>query len=187
MIICYRRLAGSAFALLLAVFATVAGAQTPQATPFPAPSKPNLKPLAYFNGSWTCPVYRSDTKAPRTIRLEVAFDPNGYWQNQKLTAPAAGWAKYAATEIDKYTYDADAKRWIDVGYDDHGGYDYETSKGWKGNMLAWTDETFVPTKDVLSETPAVITMISPTKYSYTVSFHTAKGATRTYKTVCTKT
>lgn len=183
----HRAFAGYAFAFIVTAFASVAGAQTPQSTPFPTPPKPNLTPLAYFNGSWTCPVDRSDTKAPRMVRLDVAFDPNGYWQNQKLTAAAGGWAKFAATEIDKYTYDSDTKRWIDVGYDDHGGYNYSISKGWNGNTMAWTDETFVPTKDTLSETPAVITKVSAGKYTYTVSFRTSKGTTRTYKTVCTKT
>jgi hypothetical protein len=89
---------------------------------------------------------------------------------------------------DRITYDATTKRWIDVNYDNQGGYGLSVSKGWDGDRISWHDVSFAPTADISSQSSTVTTKVSATKETSESAFTEAKtGRHVTVSTVCTKT
>ena len=97
------------------------------------------------------------------------------------------WFPYATHGTDMVTYDADTKRWVDVFTGDFGGYGVQTSPGWSGNTIVWTDALFKPGMDVIAEKPIVTTKVSDTKTTSTSSFQEkSTGRWIGVNTVCTK-
>jgi hypothetical protein len=171
---------------LLAVCSTAVLAQTMEATPIPSPPKPNFAPMKYFLGAWSCSSKSSRRPTPQLSTSVVTLDPGGRWMIEKSVNHATSWFPYTVDEVDQFTYDGDAKRWVDVETDTLGGYDLSATKGWTGNALVWTDISFAPGKDVASETTFTITKNSATKFTGTNAFTTTKGRTVNVETVCTK-
>ncbi len=113
-------------ALVLAAPASSAAlAQSPA-----GPPKPDLSPMLFFVGHWTC----STTKTPEPTRmgkltsLTVAADPRGYWLTQTTDRG-----------VSYITWDAKKNIWAFVGIG-AGGYGVSTSPGWTGNTLVVTDQ-----------------------------------------------
>lgn len=116
--------ATAAFALAMAASGAALG-QTPA-----GPPKPDLSPMLFFVGDWTC----STTKTPEPSRLgkltklTVTADSRGYWLTQMTDRG-----------VSFITWDAKKNIWAFVGIG-AGGYGVSTSPGWTGNTLVVTDQ-----------------------------------------------
>jgi hypothetical protein len=90
------------------------------------------------------------------------------------------------TATDWYTYDANAKRWIDITVGSYGGYGYSTSTGWEHGHILWGADSFLPDGDVTSSTGTLITKISDTKLTTASAFTTTAGLLNRVTGTCTK-
>ena len=179
-------------ALVLLVAAIVAmpwaaaTAQTIEATPIPAPRKPDFSAFRFLVGTWSCSGKSS--RRPSAIESTVTWsaDDTGFWMIAKTESKPASWAPRAITYTDMVTYDFDAKRWVDVNTSTEGDYDVAVSKGWVGPRIRYHSLAFVPTAQIASFSDVVYTRVSSTKYTSTYSFTTAKGRIVSVNGVCTK-
>lgn len=172
--------------MTLAFTSSVALAQSMESTPAPKPPKPNFASLMYMVGTWDCSTKSARRPAAYHSTTTYEMDPTGYWLVGKSTQKAMAWFPYESTGEDRITYDADTARWVDVTTSDYGGYDLQTSKGWKGNTIVWHDLATVAGKDVASTADVTITKVSPTKMTSRSTFTTVKGRTVGVTGTCTK-
>jgi len=115
---------GATFALAVSV-SGAALAQTPA-----GPPKPDLSPMLFFVGDWTCSTTKSPvpTRMGTQTKLTVVADPRGYWLTQTTDRG-----------VSYITWDAKKKIWAFIGIG-AGGYGVSTSPGWTGNTLVVTDQ-----------------------------------------------
>jgi len=85
------------------------------------------------------------------------------------------------------TYDPSTSRWIDIAYDQSGGYNVSTSPGWSGNSITWTDAVITKTNATASTNPTTLTKVSDTKTTSKSSFKEPSGRVVTVTATCTKT
>lgn len=179
----------------LSLFAAVAALSLPafalaqvESTPIPTPPKPDLSPMAYRVGTWTCTNTSSRRPRPFMSTVTYTMDPSGYWLNATTTTPAISWFPHQRTGMDKITYDTQVKRWVDVGYDDLGGYGYTVSTtASTPTRIVWHDmsgTTGDPT--VASSSDVVETKVSDTQVDSTSSFKEQSGRNVTFTTSCKK-
>jgi hypothetical protein len=173
--------------LALGLTAGAAFAQTMEATPIPAPPKPDFSSMTYFVGSWTCTTKSARRPTPQISHTVNALDATGRWLVEKSVNEPTSWLPYTSNELDMLTYDPSAKRWVDVETDTLGGYDVSASPGWKGDTMVWTDLTFVPNRDVTSATAVTLKKAGPAKFTYANTFTTKKGRTIALTGSCVKT
>lgn len=113
------------FALVLCALAPC-GARA-QATD---PPKPDFSRFAFMKGSWTCTI----TSAPnpkmvgQSATLAISADPNGY--QYLLHGPSS--TRYLS-------YDVKTARWFSTGITAHGESSADTSPGWSGNTIVFSD------------------------------------------------
>jgi len=176
------------FAALFAFALTSSGvvAQTIDTTPIPMPPKPDLTPVTYFVGTWSCTFKSARRAVPQFTTTVTTLDPGGRWLVKKSHTKPAAYFPHPSDAIDMITYDPFAKRWVDVETDSLGGYDVSASSGWSGNTMVWKDLTFVAVRDVVSASQVTTKKVSASKFTSTSSFVTAKGKTVGTTTVCTK-
>jgi hypothetical protein len=167
--------------------ASAAIAQTIEATPVPAPPKPDFSSLKYFLGSWSCTSKSARRPTPQLSTSVNTLDATGRWLVEKSVNLPTSWFPYKSNELDMLTYDPSAKRWVDVETDTLGGYDVSASPGWKGDTMIWTDLTFVPNADVMAVTAVTLKKVGPGKFSYANTFTTKKGRTVGVTGSCVKT
>jgi len=166
----YRVVAGAILAAALPIYAL---AQV-ESTPIPAPSKPNFSSMQFFVGNWTCSTKSARRPAPYITTSTYSMDPTGYWLNETSTTASTSWISRKLTTYDKFTYDPDTKRWVDVTYGDGGAYGLSFSSGWNGDKISWHDVSFAPGPDISGQTDNVITKVSPTKITFASSFTETK-------------
>jgi hypothetical protein len=110
--------------VLAAATPAVAPAQTP-----PGPPKPDLSPMTFFLGSWSCNI--SSSPNPKRLgmlsKAAVALDPGGYWLQQTT--------EHGTSFI---TWDAKKQLWAFIGVG-AAGYGVGTSPGWTGDTLLVSD------------------------------------------------
>jgi hypothetical protein len=157
-----------------------------ESTPAPAPPKPDFSSMKYLLGAWSCTTKSSRRPTAATWTTTNSLDSTGYWMIGHDVGHKTPWFPFESTGIDKMTYDADGKRWIDIYTDDLGNYGVGTSPGVRGNTIVWSDALFTPSSDVKSESPQTETWISATKRTMTSRTTESSGAVRTYNTVCVK-
>jgi hypothetical protein len=87
----------------------------------------------------------------------------------------------------KYTYDAEAKRWIRITTGDQGGYAVATAPNAAGNKKTYTYVIQAKVPDIASYAPEVYVKESDTKKTMTTSFTETGGRVVTVKETCTKT
>jgi hypothetical protein len=161
-------------------------APTVESTPIPAPPKPNFSSMQFLSGNWTCNTKSSRRPTAYVTTSSAKVDPTGYWMITTSTNHKTSWAMQSDA-TDKVTYDPSAHRWVDVFTDDQGNYDVTTSPGWKGNTIVWTDQLFVPSSDISSQTALTITKVSDSQIKGHSSFkETKSGRVVTVDSVCTK-
>ena len=174
--------------LLAAAMPSYAPAQV-ESTPIPSPNKPNFSSQQFLIGTWTCSTKSARRPAAYVTTVTYKPDPNGWYIDEtSVTKPMKWFATQSPlTAYDKITYDSTTHRWVDVLYDNQGGYGLSFSSGWNGNKLVWHDVSFAPTSDIKSQTDTTITKLSNTKVTAESSFTEAKtGRVVAVNTVCTK-
>jgi hypothetical protein len=183
------RLFGALGALVLMTAVLCTGsfaAPTIESTPVPAPAKPDWSGMKFMTGTWSCSTKSARRPAAYITTVVTTMDPSGYWMISKSSTAKTSWAP-AASQTDWYTWDPDAHRWVDVTVGDFGGYDTQTSPGWKGSSIVWTDALFVATKDVSAASPVTIMKVSDTKMTGHSTFtEGGTGRVVTVDTTCTK-
>jgi hypothetical protein len=181
------------FRALVAV-AVLVGAATPsyapaqvESTPIPAPQKPDFSSMSFLVGAWSCSTKSSRRPAAFVTRVTYAMDPTGYWLNQTSIVAPLSWMSRRLTSWDKITYDSDTKRWVDVAYDEQGGYGLSVASGWNGDNIVWHDLSFAPSPQISAQSDTTFTRVSSAKYQTSQSFTEANtGRKVDVATVCTK-
>ncbi|MBV8638199.1 MAG: hypothetical protein JO322_08955 [Candidatus Eremiobacteraeota bacterium] len=165
----------------------VAGvAQTMESTPIPLPGKPDFSAMQFMVGTWSCRTTSSRRPAPYISTSTYTMSPDGWWLNETTVQNPVPWFNQRVTSYDKFTYDSDTKRWIDMTYGDMGTYGLTTSTGWNGNAMVWHDANFAPGADVKSASDLTVTKVSSGKMTGTSSFTEASGRTINVVSTCTK-
>ncbi len=176
----------AAAALLVLATPSFARAQV-ESTPIPAQTKPNFSSMEFLIGTWTCRTKSSRRPAAYVTTSTYAMDPTGYWIVETSTTAKAAWVPAPLKTVDHITYDADAKRWVDVLAGDQGAYGLSFSKGWSGNDMVWHDVAFAPGPDIASQTDTTNTKVSATKMTTSSAFtETKTGRKVTVMGACTK-
>lgn len=173
-------------AVMAAATPSLAGAQV-ETTPIPSPNKPNFSSMSFLVGTWTCSTKSSRRPAAFITTSTYTLDPGGWWINETSVTNPMKWFPTKVTVWDKYTYDSDAHRWVDILYGTPNAYDLSFSRGWTGNKMVWHDASFAPSSDISSQTDNTITKVSDTKMTTSSSFTEAKsGRVVSVTGVCTK-
>jgi hypothetical protein len=158
-----------------------------ESTPIPASAKPDFSPMSFLLGSWSCSTKSSRRPAAFATAVTYAMDATGYWLDQTSTVRPISWMTRGLTTWDKITYDADTKRWVDVSYDNAGGYGLSVSSGWNGDKIVWHDVSFAPGAQIATQSNQTTMKLSSTRYQSASSFTEAKTGRRVdIATVCTK-
>jgi hypothetical protein len=180
------RIVAAAGMLLAVVTPSYAPAQV-ESTPIPAPAKPNFSSMQFLIGTWTCSTKSSRRPAAYVTTTTYTMDPSGYWINSTSVTNPAKWIPTRLTVWDKYTYDSDTHRWVDVTYGDGGTYGLSFSSGWSGNKMSWHDVSFAPGPDIKSQTDNVITKVTGAKMTSSSTFtETKTGRVISVTGICTK-
>ncbi|MGB8908488.1 MAG: hypothetical protein WCC84_07035 [Candidatus Cybelea sp.] len=177
-----------AVAVLAAALPSYALAQV-ESTPIPNPGKPNFSPMQFMIGTWSCSIKSARRPAAYTLTATYAVDPGGWWINQTTVTNPMKWfaTQTKLTSYDRITYDATTHRWVDVLYDNQGGYGLSFAKGWNANKIVWHDVSFAPTSDISGQTDTAVTKVSDTKMTSSSSFTEAKtGRVISVTGICTK-
>lgn len=175
-------------AVLLLAATTPAYAQV-ESTPIPAPAKPNFSSMQYMIGTWTCSIKSARRPAAYVVTTTYTVDPNGWYIDEtSVTSPMKWFATQTkSTTYDKITYDPTTHRWVDVLYDNQGGYGLSFASGWNGNKITWHDVSFAPSSDIKSQTDSTTTKVSNAKMTAYSTFTEAKtGRVVAVTTTCTK-
>ena len=155
-----------------------------QAQPTPVPDvKPNLAPMMYLIGTWTCHSTNPNRPGDRVETDKYALGLDDRWivgtSESKPFDPAR---TRTIGGTDYISYDAKAKRWVDIGVDNFGFYTMSTSPGWTGNTMIWTQ---VETASGSPLGTYTLTREGDTKESFVLETKTPKGTERITGT-CTK-
>ncbi|WP_317996264.1 hypothetical protein [Vulcanimicrobium alpinum] len=159
----------------------------PKAPTYPVPVKPDFSSMKFLLGTWKCATHserRGNEASLATITYTMA--PDGYFMKSLTKSQKVSYAAVGYTATDWYTYDNDAKRWIDVTVGSSGAYGYSTSMGWQNSYMLWGADSFLPNGDVTSSTGTLMTKISDTKYTTKQAFTTAAGLLNRVTGSCAK-
>jgi len=174
--------------LVAAAVPSYAPAQV-ETTPIPAPAKPNFSSMQFLIGTWNCSTKSARRPAPYFTTSTYAMDPNGWYIDETSVTKPTKWfaSQTPLTQYDKITYDSTTHRWVDVLYDNQGGYGLSFASGWSGNKITWHDVSFAPSADIKSQTDTTMMKASNTKTTSSSSFTEAKtGRVVAVTGVCTK-
>ncbi|MEO7039353.1 MAG: hypothetical protein ABI186_04910 [Candidatus Elarobacter sp.] len=186
--------------ILAAAFAASAGAASAQSTTdtattampakaptFPVPQKPDFSSMRFLLGTWNC-VTRSERRGSEASRATLTYSlaPDGYFMKYTTKSPKVSYAATGFTATDWVTYDARAKRWVDVTVGSYGGYGYSTSTGWENGHMLWGADSFLPDGDLTSSTGTLFTKVSDTKLTSASAFTTTAGLLNRVTGTCTK-
>src|ERR1700692_4833333 len=120
-------------ALVLTSSLGVASAQT--ATPVPDP-KPDLSPMMYLVGTWTCHSQLPDRPGDRVETQTWKVSMDGRYLQQHTESPSFDTMRGRAIVGENYlTYDPATKKWVIISVDNFGGYGMSTSPGPTGNTI----------------------------------------------------
>jgi hypothetical protein len=169
--------------VLLMAFATSALAQV-ESTPFPLGRKPDFS--MFMTGTYNCSTQSSRRPAPYYTTNTSSVSQDGYWLVTQIVIHKTSWMPRMISGGDRITYDPSTSRWIDMNYDDAGGYGASISPGWRGNSIVWTDALTPKQNNIGSTRPATWTRVSATKMTQSSSLKEAGGRVITVKTTCTK-
>lgn len=159
----------------------------PKAPTYPVPVKPDFSSMKFLTGTWKCASHserRGNEATLSTITYTMA--PDGYFMKSLTKSPKVSYSAVGSTTTDWYTYDNDAKRWIDITVGSYGAYGYSTSTGWSNGRMLWGADSFLPNGDYTSSTGTLMTKISETKYTTKSAFTSAAGLLNRVNGSCAK-
>jgi hypothetical protein len=159
----------------------------PKAPTYPVPKKPDFSSMKFLLGTWACATHseRRGSEASHTT-VTYSMAPDGYSVKSISKSPKVSYAAVGFTATDWYTYDSNAKRWIDITIGSYGAYGYATSTGWENGHLLWGADSFLPDGDLTSSTGTLITKVSDTKLTTASAFTTTAGLLNRVTGTCTK-
>jgi hypothetical protein len=146
-------LSAGAFVLALVAAPVVSSAQPDPAPTMVPMTKPDFSSMMFLTGTWTCTQPLRGKTRPDTGTTTIGM--NGMWMITQDTAPPFDQYRTFTVNSTTYTgYDPTIKQWVSIGVDDSGGYGWQSSPGWVGNVSTWTGKgldgsttTDVTTKD----------------------------------------
>ncbi len=142
------------FAIAFFAFGSTAFAQV-ESTPVPVQRKPDFS--KFMTGTFTCSVRSSRRPGPYVVTNTATVAPGGYWLVTRSVTHKASWIPNTISGEDRITYDPSTSRWLDMSYDDAGGYNVSTSPGWRGNSIVWTDSLIQKANNTASTSPTTWT------------------------------
>lgn len=157
-----------------------------ESTPVPTTPKVDFSKMSFLTGTWNCSVMSSRRPGPYRTTSVATIDRDGYWLITRTTVHPASWIKRSFTTEDRMTYDPSTSRWIDMEYDDQGGFDLSTSPGWVGNTITWSDVVYPKLNATATNNPTTLTRVSDTKTTSINTFREPGGRLVTVRTTCTK-
>ena len=158
-----------------------------ESTPIPMTPKPDFSKMMFLTGSWTCSNKSSRRPSAFVTTSTARLSSDGYWLITDATTRKTAWMNANLIGQDRMTYDPSTSRWIDLNYDQSGGYNVSTSPGWTGNSITWTDAVISKTNATASTNPTIVTKVSNMKTMSRSSFKEPSGRLVTVTTTCTKT
>jgi len=166
---------------------SLAGAQV-ESTPIPQTPKPNLSPLSYLVGTWSCSTQSARRPAPFKTTVTYVMEPTGYWINEKSVTEPMSWFPAGLTSYDKITYDPQEKHWIDLSYDERGGYGYSVSQpGSRGDKVVWHGMTGVTgNPSIATNSDTTMMHDGNSKLTSSSSFTEKSGRNVSVVSTCTK-
>lgn len=178
----------SILALLVMSGSAAALAATPaiEGTPVPIRPKPDFSSMQFLIGTWNCVDASSRRPGPFNTTEVYSIDPAGYWMIRQSTVHKASWIPSESSSETKYTWDADAKRWVRIVTGDRGGYSVAIAPMPGGDKKVYTYVIQTKAPDVASYAPEVFTKISDTKKTMTTTFTETSGRVVNVKETCTK-
>jgi hypothetical protein len=174
------------FALMLCALPGGLAAQTIETTPVPVQPKPDFSSMRFLVGTWSCSTKSSRRPAPYISTSTYKLSSDGWWLDETTITKPVAWVNRTTTIYDKFTYDADTKRWIDLTYGDMGTYGLTTSNGWQGDNMTWHDANFAPGADIKASSDFVMTKASASKMTTATTFKEASGRTINVTGTCSK-
>lgn len=157
-----------------------------ESTPIPSTPKPDFSKMTFLTGNWSCSVKSSRRATAFQTTSSATLSPDGYWLITKTTTHKTAWMGRDLIGEDRMTYDPSTSRWIDVSYDNGGGYNVSVSPGWSGNSITWTDVVITKTNATASTNPTTLTKVSDTKTTSKNTFKEPSGRLVTVTSTCTK-
>ncbi len=158
-----------------------------EATPVPAAQKPDFSSMKFLAGTWNCINRSARRPGPYKTTVTYAMDSSGYWMTSHNVVHPASWIPHEFAGDGKMTYNASSKQWVEIDTDDRGGYAVQTSNGWHGNSMTWSDALASMSGNIVSMNPTVQRKVSDTQITSSGSFKVKSGRTIMTSTVCTKT
>jgi hypothetical protein len=177
----------SAFMGVFLLTCSAALAQTMETTPIPMAPKPDFSKMQFQTGNWTCSIKSSRRPSAFKTTATARISDDGYWLITRTTTQKMPWMSASLTGEDRITYDPSTSRWVDISYDEQGGYDLSTSPGWSGNTITWTDVTYPKTNATAVNNPTTITKVSNTRTTSKNTFKEPSGRLVTVTGTCNKT
>lgn len=174
------------FTGVLLLTCSVALAQKVETTPIPMTPKPDFSKMQFLAGNWTCSVKSSRRPSAFQTTSTAQMSTDGYWLITRTTTKKTAWMSADLVSEDRMTYDPSTSRWVDMMYDEQGGYDLSTSPGWKGNTITWTDQAYPKTNATAISNPTTMTKASDTKTTSKSTFREPNGRLITVTSTCNK-
>lgn len=170
----------AAFCCSAAAFAQI------ESTPIPMTPKPDFSKMSFLTGTWNCSTKSARRPTAYQTTSSTTMSPDGYWMITRTTTKKASWIPAELHGEDRMTYDPSTNRWIDISYDDAGGYNVSTSPGWNGNSITWTDMVITKVNATASTTPTTVTKMGDTRTASVSSFKEPSGRMVKVTSTCTK-
>ncbi len=179
------RLSSFTMALLCAaISATPAIAPAQQATPVPM-LKGDFSSMRFMLGTWHCKTTkmtngRGSGRTETDVTTMSALGP--YMETKSVSKPFDKARTRDYVGDGWMAYDTAKHRWYSFGLSNFGGFGMQTSPGWTGNTMTWTD---FYTSDTSDHGKSIVTKVSDTETTSVTTITTAKG-TQTTSDMCVK-
>jgi hypothetical protein len=179
------RLSSFTMALLCAaISATPAIAPAQQATPVPV-LKGDFSSMRFMLGTWHCKTTkmtngRGSGRTETDVNTMSALGP--YMETKSVSKPFDKARTRDYVGDGWMAYDTVKHQWYSFGLSNFGGFGMQTSPGWTGNTMTWTD---FYNSDTTDHGKSIVTKVSDTETTSVTTITTAKG-TQTISDMCVK-
>lgn len=157
-----------------------------EATRIPPEPTTDFSTMQRLVGTWSCSYKSSRRPAAYKARSTYSLEPGNHWLNETTVTEPVPWHPIRFTTYDKITFDESIKKWIDISYDELGGYSESVSTGWTGNQMVWKDATFGKAGTSLSAGNTTVT-VDGTSMKAVNTFKEDNGRVISVVGICTKT
>jgi hypothetical protein len=134
-----KRIGTSTFVVWLAFAMPLSSAAPARESQTPAPTraaalKPDMQPLAFFLGEWSCEGEFIASKKPIAAHISTTPDLDGSWIAFRWTDRDP--SPFHALEL--FGYDKTAHQFTNFIHDNFGGVRMFNSPGWEAETFTWT-------------------------------------------------